>query len=433
MRYPRIELVAIAFALMACARAESPENTAADHATPSSYLFVWAGDSAKTSSDFLAVINADTASPQYGTVITTLPTGEIGTNPHHTEAEMPANGHLLANGFSLGRTYLFDLTSPRAPKLLTAFGDRDGFSHPHTFIRLTNGNVLATFQYAADSTAPPPTHQHDGARSAPNVNAPAVTHTTGGLVEMDERGTVVRAASASDPAIRDRFIYPYSVLELAPIDRAISTTTDMDDKNTKSTAEWVQLWRLSDLQLLKSFALAPGPRGDEQRFTGEPHLLPDGKSVYIHTFNCGLYLVRNIESGAPTATFVKGFTGKGCGVPLLIGHFWIQPVPESFAVVSLDISDPEHPREVSSVNVGKDEYPHWLASDPSGTRLVLNSGGSAGNRLFVLHFDKNSGALAIDRRFHDANDTLPGLRMSARRWPNGWTGSAIPHGTVFSR
>ena len=424
----RLALASLLVGSAACSRDSAPRATAAP-----SYLYVWAGDSAKTASDFLAVINGDPASPQYGAVITTLPTGELGANPHHTEAEMPANGHLLANGFSAGRTYLFDLTAPTSPKLLTAFGDRKGFSHPHTFIRLTNGNVLATFQYAADSNAAAPTHSHDGAMHGPSATAQAVTHTTGGLVEMDERGTVVRATSASDPAIRDRFIYPYSVLALAPIDRAISTTTDMDDKNTKATSEWVQFWRLSDLTLLKSIALQPGPRGDEHRFTGEPHLLLDGKSVYIHTFNCGLYLVRNTDSGTPTASFVKGFTGKGCGVPLLIGHFWIQPVPESFSVVSLDISDPEHPREVSSINVGKNEYPHWLSNDPTNTRLVLNSGGSTGNRLFVINFDKKTGVLAIDKRFRDANDTVPGLKMSARRWPNGWTGTAIPHGSVFSR
>ncbi len=423
--------LALAFLLVgsaACSRVATPRAPSAP-----SYLYVWAGDSAKAASDFLAVIDADSTSPKYGAVIATTPTGERGASPHHTEAEMPANGHLLANGFGAGRTYLFDLTAPSSPRLITAFGDRNGFSHPHTYIRLANGNVLATFQYAADSSAPAPTHHHDGARDGPGATARAVTHTTGGLVEMDERGAVVRAASASDPAIRDRFIYPYSVLALAPIDRAISTTTDMDDKNTRATSEWVQVWRLSDLTLMKSIALPPGPRGDEHRFTGEPHLLPDGKSVYIHTFNCGLYLVRDIDGATPAARFVKGFTGTGCGVPLLIGHFWIQTVPGTFSVVSLDISDPEHPREVSSVTVGKDEYPHWLASDPTNTRLVLNSGGSTGNRLFVMHFDKGTGALAIDRRFRDANDTLPGLKMSGRRWPNGWTGTAFPHGTVFSR
>ncbi len=417
---------AIAFA---CSKDQAPVSTSS-----SSYLFVWAGDSAAKASDFLAVINADTASPEYGTVVTTLPTGEIGTNPHHTEAEMPADGHLLANGFGAGRTYLFDLTTPTSPKLLTSFGDRNGFSHPHTFVRLTNGHVLATFQYTADSSAAAPEHHHDGSKaSADTGKAKSTPHRTGGLVEMDERGTVIRAASAMDTHISDTQLFPYSVLELAAADRAVSTTTDMDDKNLKATSEWVQFWRLSDLTLLKSIALPPGPRGDEHRLTGEPHLLADGKSVYIHTFMCGLYLVNGAQSETPTATFVWGFKGKYCGVPILTGHYWIQTVPEGPEVVVLDVADPAHPKQVSSISVSKDETPHWLAMDPSGRRLVLNSGGSKANRLFVLNFDPSSGALSIDRRFRDKNDSTPGIAFSGRNWPHGWTGVAYPHGAVFSR
>lgn len=97
----------------------------------------------------------------------------------------------------------------------------------------------------------------------------------------------------------------------------------------------------------------------------------------------------------PSATFVKGFPGKDCGVPVLTGHYWLQTVPQTHALVALDIADPEHPREVSNVTFGDDEEPHWLAIDPSGGRLVLNSAGSSkSNRLFVINFDPASGALS---------------------------------------
>src|SRR5947207_15556189 len=109
-----------------------------------------------------------------------------------------------------------------------------------------------------------------------------VERSTGGLVEMDERGRPFRSGSASDTAIPDQRIYPYSVLPLPALDRAVSTTTDMDEADTSATSEWVQFWRLSDLTLLRSIALPPGPRGDENRLTREPRLLPDGRSIYIH-------------------------------------------------------------------------------------------------------------------------------------------------------
>jgi hypothetical protein len=396
---------------------------------PTSYLFVWAGDSTEKSSDFLAVLDADPASPKYGSVVTSLPTGTAGTHPHHTEAEMPANGHLLANGFHAGRTWLFDLTTPTQPRILTSFGDLAGYSHPHTYVRLANGNILATFQYAVDSAAP--------AMNMSSTAGAAMTmsgeHRTGGLVEMDERGTVVRTGSARDTAIADRRLYPYSALPLPSIDRAISTTTDMDHADTVQTAQWVQLWRWSDLTLLKSVALPPGPRGDENRYTGEPRLLADGKSVYIHTFNCGLYLLRDLAGNAPTATFVKGFEGKDCGVPILTGHYWLQPVPATHSLDAYDISNPEFPKLTSTVSLGAQEDPHWIALDPTGSRVVLNSGGSTGNRLFVITFDAGTGKLAIDERFRDAGATTPGVSLTGKTWPHGFTGTAVPHGTVFSR
>ena len=82
--------------------------------------------------------------------------------------------------------------------------------------------------------------------------------------------------------------------------------------------------------------------------------------------------------------FVRGFQGKDCGVPVLTGHYWLQTVPEAHAVIALDISDPEHPREVSKLMVGEDEQPHWMSIDPTGRHVVLNSsGGGKGNRLFL--------------------------------------------------
>lgn len=412
-RYPIAALLLAA----ACHRAPAPGE----------YLFVWAGDSAATASDFLAVLDADPASPKYGSVVASLATGVAGTHPHHTEAEMPASGHLLANGFQAGRTWLFDLTTPTRPKILTEFADLAGFSHPHTFVRLANGHVLSTFQYRAESTATAAGAAHPGMLMG-------AEHATGGLVEMDERGTVIRSGSAADTTIADRHIYPYSVLPLPDIDRAVSTTTDMDHGDTVATSEWVQFWRLSDLTLLGSLALPPGPRPNDNHLTGEPHLLPDGRSVYIHTFGCGLYLVRGIDGPSPAASFVRNFEGEGCGVPVLTAHYWLQPVPEAHALIALDITDPEHPKETSTVLFGEDERPHWLAIDPSGKRLVLNSGArGGGNRLFVINFDPVTGQLAIDRNFRDAGSDRPGIRLSGKSWPHGFTGTAVPHGTVFSR
>ena len=405
-----------------------------------SYLYLWAGDSAHTASDFLAVIDATPGSPKYGTVVASLPTGEHGTHPHHTEATMPASGHLLANGFHAGRSYLFDLTRPTRPRLLKAFGDLAGLSHPHTYWRLDDGTLLTTFQYSEfenhHTLMPDGSHQMTSA--TPASMEMGAEHATGGLVHMDEQGNVIWEGRAWDTTIADRRIYPYSALPLPAMDRIVSTTTDMDDMDTAATSQWIQVWRLNDLRLLRTFALAPGPRGNENRWSGEPRLLPDGRSVYIHTFMCGLYLLKNPDSitatsPVPHATLVHTFEGKFCGVPVQTGHWWIATVPQAHALVVLDITDPEHPRQAAQLDLGAAEEPHWLSIDSAGRRLAVNSsGGGTGNRLYVVNFDPATGALAMDSTFRDAGDSLPGLKLTGRSWPHGWTGHAIPHGTVFS-
>jgi hypothetical protein len=398
----------------------------AEAPVPTSYLYVWAGDSAGQASDFLAAIDADPASSRYGQVVASVPTGVSGTRPHHTEDFVAPNGHLLANGHQAGRTWLFDLTTNGVPQVITSFGDVGGYSHPHSFFRTPDGNVLATFQYRATAAATD-TGEHAGmGHGGPR--------TTGGLVLMDEEGNAIRTGAAADPNVPDRLIFPYSVLQIPAFDRAVSTTTDMDTPNSGATGEWIQFWRLSDLTLLRSLHVPPGPDGTGNKYTGEPKLLPDGKSVYIHTFSCGLHLVRGIETDTPTIRSVYDFEGEGCGVPVLTGHWYLQTVPSAHALVALDVSDPEHPKEVSRVTFGEDEEPHWLAIDGTGKRLTLSSADALkANRIYLIDLDPTTGKLTLDERFRDQGAERPGVSMAARTWPHGFTGTAEPHGTVFSR
>ena len=333
----------------------------------------------------------------------------MGTHPHHTEDFIGSNNHLLADGFHAGRTWLFDLNQPLHPRILTTYTEVAGFNHPHSYLRLPDGNVLATFQYSGE-------------------------HSTGGLVEMTERGKLIKSASAADDAIGKDKIFPYAVLPLPKFDVAVSTSTDMDQNNKAATAQWVQIWRLIDLKLKKTIALEPGAGGKENQLTGEPRLLPDGKSVYIHTFQCGLYLLRGIDTDTPDVRFVRSFKGQYCGVPILTGHYWLQPIPDEHGILSLDISDPEHPKEISRVTLADDEAPHWAAVDPSGTRIVLNSSGySKGHRLWLVNLDRKTGKLSLDENFRDPGDHQPGIDMNGKSWPHGFKGNALPHGTVFSR
>src|SRR3984893_3388917 len=262
-----------------------------------SYLFVWAGDDAKKSSDFLAVLDADPKSAHYAQVVASVAVPGPGGTPHHTELEMPEGGFLLANAFESGRTMLFDLREPLHPSLVTSFGELDGYMHPHTYVRLSNGHVLATFQY----------HGGHGLKSD-----------GGGLVEFDERGHLIRSSSAMDSAAKDELIRPYSLVVVPALDRIVSTNTAMHDKDGNSRT--AQVVRLSDLKLRRRLGLPPGARGSEQQNPGEPHLLADGKTVLVHTFGCGLYQMEGVETGEPSVRHLKTFDGERCAVPLRIGH-----------------------------------------------------------------------------------------------------------------
>ncbi|MEO7409871.1 MAG: hypothetical protein ABIU10_00920, partial [Sphingomicrobium sp.] len=85
------------------------------------YLFVWAMDADGQQSDFLAVVDLDRASPSFGTIVATIPTGVKNGKSHHTEHEMPDGGILFANGFGAGQTWLFDLNQPRTPIIRASF------------------------------------------------------------------------------------------------------------------------------------------------------------------------------------------------------------------------------------------------------------------------------------------------------------------------
>ena len=58
----------------------------------------------------------------------------------------------------------------------------------------------------------------------------------------------------------------------------------------------VQVWRLSDLSLIKTISLDPGPRGNEHYDPAEPRVLSDGKTVLVSTFFCGLYQRTHMRS-----------------------------------------------------------------------------------------------------------------------------------------
>jgi hypothetical protein len=402
----------ILFALLWCCVSGAALAEEQQSPGPRHYLFVWAGDFALKGNDFLAVIDADAASASYGRLVTTLATDQQTVRVHHTEYTMPASGMLFANDHDVGRTFIFDVRDPLHPKTVTSFTDMAGYMHPHSYVRLPNGNVLATFQHA------------HGAQSD------AQSGISGALVEIDDRGSVIRSASNADREFSGALLMPYGLVVVPELDRVVSTNSSMhlDDIFSGST---FQVWRLSDLKLLKTAYLDVGANHYGQISPQEPRLGPDG-SIFVQTLGCGIERITQIQSSAPQSQLVHTFPGNWCGVPTIVGHYLVQSVPAIHGLIVLDIANPTKPEEVSRLTLSDVYRPHWTSWDAKGQRLIVTSSNNPADRLYLLKLDPATGALAVDDAFRD-QDGRTGFSFAERAWPHGWKGAGIPHGAVGSR
>ena len=375
----------------------------------SRHLFVWAWGVDKGADDFLSVVDVDRRSATYGQVVRTLP-APGGRGAHHIEYEMTTS-QLFANSFDARHTFVFDLKDPAHPRLSREFGNAGPYSHPHSFARTPSGTVLGTFQGLAS-----------------NHNA------VGGLVELDEHGTMIRGTSAANRADPD--LRPYSLTVVPQIDRVVTTSADM---HGRLVGRSVQVWRLSDLTLLHTVLLPPGPRGNEHLHPAEARVLADGKSVMVTTFRCGMYVLTRLD-GDPVATLARSFPWSAvanedtdCNVPVRFGNYWVQPVGTTGSLVVLEVSRPEKPVIVDELNFGIDARPHWLALEPGGKRIVMTWGGTLAGGVYMIDVDPATGKLQLARDLPATASGIPGIRFDRNEWPHGKTGPAFAHGAVFSR
>jgi len=404
---PRLVAVIALTLCLSPALCQDAKNTAPGH-----YLFAWTGDVAHKGNDFLAVIDADPSSSSYGHLVTTLATDQQTKLVHHTEYSMPASGMLFANDHDAGRTFIFDLRDPLQPRIAASFTDLVGYMHPHSYLRLPNGHVLATFQHAHDSMNPESLGKH------------------GGLVEIDDTGKVIRSASSADPAFPDALLTSYSLVVLPELDRVVSTNSAMDDEDLFRGLTY-QVWRLSDLKLLKTMYFDQGENHYGEISPEEPRLGPDG-AIYVQTLACGLERITGIGTDEPRSQLVYSFPASFCGVPTIVGHYLLQSVSYLHSVIVLDIADGAKPVEVARLKFDDNYYPHWTGWDAKTRRIVVTSGGTGDPRLYLLKFDSATGAVSMDDAFRDG-DGKPGFKFADRDWPHGWKGSGRPHGVVFSR
>lgn len=365
------------------------------------YLYVWTTDSDSVDLNFMVVLDADPDSEGYGQVVSTLAVPTEGvTRGHHTEHTMPSgNVPLFANDFGTGETYLIDLSDPAAPALATSFTEAGPLAAPHSFERLENLDVLATFQTEGKAN-----------------------HAAGGIARLSAEGEMLAWGSA---AAGGTDVRPYSLAPVPDLDRVVTGSADMRGEVDRRV---IQIWRMSDLQLLHTLELPP-----EWGRAAEPRLLSDGETVLVSTFSCALLRVEGLISDAPSVSRVWDFGGSSCALPIVAGDFWIQAVPEVNGLVTLDVSDPANPVEVARLSLGDDDWPHWISPSPDERRVVVTGYAGTRHRVLIVDFDPETGALGLDSAFTSAGTDRPGVSFVRDAWPHGASGPGDPHGAVFSR
>ena len=304
----------LALSLSAVAAGTESESKPQGH-----YMFAWAGTASGPGEDFIAVIDADPASARYGELVASAPSGITTDQVHHTEYWMPDSGHLF---------------------------------------------VLASFQFEGAF------HHGAGSHGDPNMEDPAARRGAhGGLVEIDEEGRAVRAASTADSRYADSPLMAYSLLPLPDLDRVLVTNSGMRD--TDPNGHTYQIFRLSDLKLLSTQPFDPGRGHYGEINPEEARRGPDG-AVYVQTVGCGVERVSDLAGNRPVSRLIYQFPGSMCGVPSLVGHYWLQPVQLLHAIVVLDLTAPGGPKEVSRVILDGEILPHWTGYDARTQRLAVS-------------------------------------------------------------
>jgi hypothetical protein len=392
----------------------------ADHAEDT--LLVWAADKAHISPDFIAVIDFDRDSPNYGTVLRTVPlsgANAIGNEPHHvglsSDGRTMALGGLLSVLRGQDQVFFFDVTDPRHPTFIRSDNPPES-SITDELAPLSNGGFLVTFMGGLHGTHPGRVVEYDAAHTF--VRAWPVTPPTDGFnphgISIDE---------AHNLMVTSDFICPLRTLHVHGGDAA-------DLRGS------VRVWDLASRTITQTIVV-----GNPERPAGtmEVQLIPRDQRLRAYTAGMvdnTLYLV-DTQKGTAKAVFnFDVFSASGVpAMPQLLrmnkqGTRLFVTLNGAGKVVMFNIARPEHPEILSVVDLGPGSGPHYLQLTSDEKRLVVTDyflvedlapGGvvqaEGDHKIHVINVHGNR--LELDTRFDlDFNRDIS-------------TGPARPHGVVL--
>jgi selenium-binding protein 1 len=355
-------------------------------------LYIWAGDQARVRPDFLAVIDFNEHSANYGRVIRTVPIpppGNVGNEPHHchlsVDEEILACGGLLSVLSGQNSIFFFDVSNPRKPEFLFS-ANAPNSSITDDFLPLPDGGFLVT-QMGSNAGGTP-----------------------GRLAEFDRNLQLIAEYPADPPT--DGF-NPHGVS--ARFERNLLVTSDFI--NPVSTLNlWpgpvelrgsLRFWDLAKREITRTVFL-PEALGtmDVKLIPGDPH----GRAVTANMFS-GLVYTVDPTDGSVVQAFDCEDIVPHIEVPVRGGMVQLLAMPESgdrliFAsfqagqVGLLDISNRSAFVQKSVVDLGVGAGPHDIDLSEDDSRLVVTDYFLNEDDFGKIHFEGDH-AVHVIKVTHD--------------------------------
>jgi hypothetical protein len=321
------------------------------------YLLICAGDQARTSPDFLAVINFDQESNDYGKVVATAPfpsSDATGNEPHHiglsSDGKVVGCGGLLSILKGQKEIFFFDVSEPHAPKFISAARPTQS-SITDEFHSLPDGGYLVTMMGGAEGHAPGRVVEFDK-----NLNLLKEYPDNPPADGFDPHGIAVRPEI--NLMVTSDFVCPTSTLN--------SHHRDIDFRGS------VRVWDFRRRQIQRTVKIE-GTVG-----TIDVKLIPGDRQARAFTagmLDDRLYLVDS-RRGTAKAVFDFSSIAKG-GWPQLMrvtrdGRRLFVSMNLAGKVAMFDISKPETPRLIKALDLGRGSGPHYIALTGDEKRLVVS-------------------------------------------------------------
>ncbi len=389
------------------------ELLASQSRTAEKYLYVWAGDQARQAADFLAVVNFDEASANYGKVMTTIPVpgaGASGNEPHHvglsSDKQVLACGGLLSVLKGQKEIFFFDVSNPAAPTFISS-ADPPLSAITDEFYALPDGGFLVTMMGGAGGA-------HPGRVAEFNKDLQLVAEYPDNPPHDGFNPHGISVRPEINLMVTSDFVCPSTTLHAVP--------GDLDLRGS------VRIWLFKQRKLLKTIQI-PGAVGtiDIKLIPGDPHQ----RAYTAGMADDNLYLI-DTHRGRAKSVFDFSTIAAG-GFPQLMrmtrdGKRLFVSMNAAGKVVMFDTSNPGSPSVLKILDLGAASGPHYIALTENEKRLVITD-------YFLNEDDFGKVHAEGDHKIHVALVTSDNLVLDSRFNLDFnsaiATGAARPHGVAF--